>query len=204
MALSLVDEPATLPLALDDAKDQARIDVDDEDELIQGLIGAVTERAELATNRALITQTWDYVLDGFPSGTVIEIPKPPLQSVTFIKYVDTSGVLQMWSSAHYLVQAPAGPRAARGRIALPFAGVWPITLGQMGSVTIRFVCGYGDKAADVPGLLLAGMRLDFGTLYENREGVVLGGRGSAPDELPMGVRDIYRAYKSWPTQRVAA
>jgi uncharacterized phiE125 gp8 family phage protein len=167
-----------------------------------GLIVAVRERAELATNRAIPgPQTFDLILEQFPRDGYIEIPKPPLVSVTSVKYVDTAGATQTMDPSLYLVQAPAGPRCARGRVALPFAAVWPITLRQMGAVTVRFVCGYGAAAA-VPALLKSAMKLDIGTLYANREGVVLGGRQAAPDELPMGVRAIYFSYRSWTTQRL--
>lgn len=164
-------------------------------------ITAVRERGELATNRAFLPQTWDYILDGFPGDGFIEIPKPPLVSVTYVHYVDTGGVTRtLTANTDYLVQAPAGPRCARGRIALPFAGVWPVTLRQMGAVTVRFVAGYASAAA-VPGMLKAAMKLDLGMLYQNREGVVLGLRGS-PEELPMGLRAMYWSYRSHATQRL--
>lgn len=165
-------------------------------------IAAVRERAELSTSRALITQSWDYILDAFPREGYVEIPKPPLQAIRYVRYVDTQGVTQTLApTTGYLTQAPAGPRCARGRIALPFAAVWPVTLRQMGAVTIGFDCGYGNTPASVPGLLRSAMKLDLGTFYENREAVVLGLRGS-PEELPMGSRAIYWSYKSHPTQRI--
>lgn len=170
-----------------------------EDPELTGWIATARENAETATNRALITQTWDLVLDGFPREDYIEMPRPPLVSVTSVKCVDTSGVLQtLTENTDYLVQAPAGPRCARGRIALPFAGVWPVTLRQMGAVTIRFVCGYGASGSFVPAMLKTAMKCDLGTLYENREGVLIGTSGS---KLPM-VDGIYWRYRSPQTQKL--
>lgn len=176
------------------------------DPQITGKIIGARERCEIATQRALITQQWEFLIDEFPREGYIEIPKPPLISIDAIHYVDTSGNLQLWDNPAaptlYLVQIPAGPRARRGRVALPFAGIWPITQRRIGAVQISFTCGYGATGANVPALLKEAMLLDIGTLYSNREGIVLGGRGASPDELPMGVRAIYFSYRSPSTQRL--
>lgn len=161
-----------------------------EDPELVRLLTTVRDRAELATGRALVTQTWDLVLDAFPCGRVIDLPRPPLVSVTYLKYVDTAGVLQTWAAANYVVQAPAGPRSARGRLALAYGKTWPSTYGELGDVTIRLVCGYGAPSA-VPALLKDGMLLDLGFLY---------GGGQA-EMLPERVRDLYRSFKSYPPQR---
>lgn len=206
MSLSLITGPKDEPLDLTIVKTHLRASgTAAEDALLRTVyIPGARERAELSTGRAFVTQTWDLVLDGFPGCGFIEIPKPPLQSITSVTYVDTSGVTRtLTPTTNYLVQAPAGPRAKRGRVALPFASVWPVNLQQMGSVTVRFVCGYGDSYLDVPDLLRWAMLQDIGTMYANREGVVLGLRGS-PEELPMGVRAVYWSYRSPSTQRLAA
>jgi uncharacterized phiE125 gp8 family phage protein len=164
------------------------------------LITATRERAELATQRALITQTWDLVLDEFPCDGFIEIPKPPLVSITHVKYRDTAGTLQTWPSTNYIVEAPAGPRARRGRVALAFGVTWPAAYGQAGDVQVRFVCGYGAASA-VPQLIRSAMLADLATLYKQREQVIT---GTIVAELPIGSTSIYRSYKSRSVQRRAA
>ncbi len=202
MALSLHTAPVGQALDLAAVKLQCRMgDLTDEDAYFAGvLIPAVADRAEASTRRALLTQTWDWVLDAFPREPFLEIPRPPLVSVTFVHYVDTAGVTQTWSASAYLVQTPAGARCARGRIALPFAGVWPVTLDQMGAVTIRLVAGYG-AGSDIPPLLTMAMLMDVGTLFENRESVLTGPRQQAI-QMPSSTQDIYRTYRSDRTQRL--
>lgn len=163
---------------------------------------AARDRCELATGRALLTQTWELVLDAFPAASCIELPKPPLQSVTSITYSDTAGDSQTLAASEYVVTTPAGPRAARGRIGLAFGSQWPSTRGEIGDVVIRFVCGYGDAAANVPELLVSAMLLDGGTLYENREGA--GYSNWSAVTLPGGVKDIYWSFRSHPPYRGAA
>lgn len=170
------------------------------DPILLQKLTAVRERGELATLRAFMPQTWDLLLDGPPACGYIEVPKPPLQTVSYIHYLDAAGVSQTWAASNYVVQAPAGPRARRGRIALSPTGSWPTTNGQMGAITVRFVCGYASAAA-VPALLKSAMLLDLATLYAQRENVIT---GTIVAELPGGVHDMYWSYRSHPTQRVAA
>lgn len=202
MSLSLFLAPAAEPLTLQDARRQCLIadSVTDQDPYLEDLIPVVRERAEQATDRALLPQTWDWVLDGFPVEDYLEIPKPPLRTVTWVKYQDMAGAWQTWDPANYLVEAPAGPRGLRGRLSLPFAGTWPVVLPQAGCVSIRFEAGYAD-AAHVPALLKQAMRLDLGTFYLNRESVLTNAREQAI-ELPHGSREIYATFRAPATQRL--
>lgn len=159
-------------------------------------IAAARDRAEVATQRAILTQTWELVRDAFPAEDWIELPRPPLVSVTSVKYRDAAGALQTWGASNYVVEAPAGPRCRRGRISLAYGIDWPSTYGQAGDVTIRFVCGWATPSA-VPPLLRTAMLLDIATMEAQREQVIT---GTIVAELPGGSRDIYRSFRSYATQ----
>ena len=173
-----------------------------EDPELTLIITAIRERGELATGRAFIEQTWDYVLDGFPAAPYIEIPKAPLSSITSLKYNDTAGTEQTWAASNYVVQAPTGPRARRGRLALAFATSWPSTRGEIGDVTIRLVCGYGTAASDVPAMLRKAMLMDAGSFDQNRAGEILTSWQTV--RMTLGPKSIYWSYRSHATQRLAA
>lgn len=198
--LSLVTAADEEPITLDDAKRQTRREhVTHDDTYLETIcIPAARDRAELATGRQLITATWQIKLDyRFPYCRFIELPKPPLQSVTSIAYVDEEGANQTLSTSVYSVDAPAGPTCARGRIQLKYDQVWPTTRAQPQAVTITFVAGYGDSGEDVPPRLKAAMLFDIGTLYEIREDYIIG-QGYTVSPLPIGSERIYREFKSWP------
>lgn len=197
MALSLVAAPSVEPVTLAETKLQLkRGDITEEDTLINGLRAAVRERAEMATNRAMLTQTWDDIRGGFPCDPFIVLAKPPLQSVTYVKYYDVNGTLQTLSSSTiYQVEAPAGQRCARGQIALRYGQSWPSTQDRIDAVQIRFVCGYGDEPADVPGMLKAAMLMDLAALYADRQNQIVEGSR---------VHQIYFRHRSHDTQRRAA
>lgn len=189
MSLSLVTEPATEPITLDEAKAHLRVSITDDDALITALIVAARERAEQETRRALITQTWDATGRYFPG--VIRVPKPPLISVTHVKYFDTANVEQtLNATTFYKTSAPAGPDAGPGRISLRYGQVWPSVYAEEDVVTVRFVAGYG-AAADVPQTIKQGMLLAIGHWYANRETAVVGTIVAA---LPMGAQACWAAF----------
>jgi len=190
MRLSLKTPPVST--ALDwatEVKGHLRIDSDDEAGRIQSVcIPAAEQWAESATGRQLITATWQLFLDRFPSdsGCPIYLPKPPLQSVTSVKYYDGGGVQQTWAASNYTVTAPAGPKAGPGFILPKVNAYYPDVYGSPYEIEIEFKAGYGDTPANVPGLLKSGMLILVAELFEHREqGIV----GNIVNEVPLGARD---------------
>jgi uncharacterized phiE125 gp8 family phage protein len=135
-----------------------------EDEDIARYIKVARRYCENFQHRAFITQTWDLYLDQFPCELEIRIPMPPLQSVTWLKYKDMAGILQTWPASNYIVDTVSEP----GRIVLANGKSWPTTYDEIQAVQIRFVCGYGDSAADVPEEIGQAILLKVADLYEHR------------------------------------
>ena len=165
MTLKLVTVPSEEPVTLAEAKLHARTH-DADDTLVTRLIAAARKHVETFLQRALVTQTWDWFLDYGFGGYVLEIPRPPLQSVTSIKYLDDPGVLQTLDASKYSVFGIGHEEA--GRVSPAYDQVWPTVLCQPEAVQIRFVAGYGAAAA-VPEDVKAAMFLIIGHLYKNRE-----------------------------------
>ncbi len=94
MALIIQTEPAEEPLSIEEVKTHLRVDMDDDDDLIQNLITSARQYAESYLKRSLISQTWKYYLDEWPESgeDYIELPMPPLQSVSSVKYTDYNSV----------------------------------------------------------------------------------------------------------------
>src|SRR4051812_5379357 len=120
MSLSLVTGPAVEPITLFEARRQVKAPADvSDDGLIADLIVAARDRAEAVTGRQLILASWDLRLDSVDDvrdWCAVQIPRPPLLSITSIEYIDMSGATQTWASTNYQVDAPAGPFARHGRI----------------------------------------------------------------------------------------
>lgn len=117
-------------------------------ELLQFQRDAI-EYIETITGRQLITATWKLILDRFPA--VIELRKPPIQSVSEITYIDENGIEQTLSPALYQVDTDNEP----GRIVPAYGQTWPAIRCQPQAVQVEFVAGYGLAAVIPEGLKTA-------------------------------------------------
>jgi len=164
--LVTVTPPAAEPVSLAEAKLHLRVDIADDDTLISGLIVAARSYSERVLRRALITQTLELVLDGWPNGNTIKLPMPPLQSAT-VKYTDDDAVEHTLPASEYIVDTASVP----GRIVLKDDYSWPTDdLQESGAIRVRYVAGYGAAGTAVPYTILLAIKMLIGHLYENREG----------------------------------
>ena len=147
MGLTLITAPGSEPVTFEEAKAYLKITGSAMDEQIRSFIRSVRRAGERASGRAFMTQTWDYFIDFFPA-SVIQLPRPPLASVTYVKYVATDGTLTTLASTDYQVSTSREP----GTIEPSWdAGSWPADVRAVtDAVVIRFVAGYGDTPEEVP------------------------------------------------------
>jgi uncharacterized phiE125 gp8 family phage protein len=199
MSLKLITAPEDEPLTLAEAKAHLRVESTDDDTLITSLISSAREAVEGHTQRSLMLQTWELALPAFPTVCradaslylfAIQIPKGPLSSITSVKYVDESGVLQTMDEADYQPDDHSEPP----QLVPAYGTTWPATRAQPNAVLIRYVAGYAE-AENVPAQIKAWMKLRIATLYENRESVV-----SGVQSQELGGQFVDRmldAYKIW-------
>ncbi len=167
-SLVRVSAPVAEPVTLTDVREHLRVDDTDDDAQIERLIKAGREWAEGFTRRALITQSWRYSFDYFPR--TIELPRPPLQSVTSIEYVDPGGVLQTLDPSLYTVHTDP----VLGLVHPAYGELWPSTRREYDAVRVTFVAGFGDDPDSVEEEIKQGIRLHISRLFDNREPVVTG------------------------------
>ena len=143
-----------------------------EDPLLTAILKAAREHVEDWTRRALLTQTWDYYLDEWPSEDHIKLPFGNLASVSSVKWKDTDGTeTTLTVTTDYLVETNG---EGCGRVVLPYGVSWPSdALYPSNPITIRFVCGW-TAAASVPYKIKAAIKLLCADLYEGRGEAVLG------------------------------
>ena len=191
MRTTLSTAPAVEPISLDEAKTHLRVLTSDDDGYISDLIKVARKKVEYDLRRALNSQTWKMYLDGFPAnGDIIRIPYPPLQSISSIKYYDTSNSQQTWSSDEYEVDIYSEP----ARVAEVYGYTWPSTYSRMNAIEITFVAGYGDNASDVPWTVRQALFLLIGHYYENREATT---DGRPLTSVPMGYENLIWTERAW-------
>lgn len=168
MSLHLITPATEFPLTVAQVQGRLHIDSGDDNEYIDLLIKSVTglvDGGDGMLGRALCRQTWEYRLKGFGCGK-IEIPLPPLVSVSSVKYLDATETEQtLVVDTDYVVidqgDLPSIVQPARGKM-------WPITAcNRPDAVRIQFLCGY--LTANIPPHLTGLLLREIGKAYENRD-----------------------------------
>lgn len=177
--LELLTEPTIRPITREEVKDHLRIDLTNtsEDSFIDTLILMATEYYQSRSWRQLISATYIQYLDEFPAFS-LEFDKPPLQSITAIKYFDTDNAEQTLSSSVFEVDT----KSQIGRIQLSDGESFPSTFDKLNAVSVEYIAGYGDDRSDIPDLIKSTVKLIVAHFYENRDMV---SRMGTPAQIPM-------------------
>jgi hypothetical protein len=174
------------------------------DDVVAAAIATATTALENYTGRAIGMQTLDWYPDDadsnfrylaypypLPPGawgtcwqwgwpiSYFDLPRPPLVSVTSIKYLDADHVEQTFPSTDYWVSGVG----RTGRITLKSGSVWPTVGAYSDAVVIRFVAGYSV----VPEPLISAVLLDAA---ESVAAQASGGSGAVRSESIEGVGTI--------------
>jgi uncharacterized phiE125 gp8 family phage protein len=163
----LVTGPAIEPVTLTEAKKHANVVATDDDALIAVLIAAARELVEEDTSRALINQTWALELHDWWTDR-IELPRPPLVSITSVKYFDVDGVEQTLPATYYDVDTRRQPGV-----------LWwdedvsscPTLSDAANAVVVTYVAGYGAAATAVPARAKQAILLLVSHWYRYRDEV---------------------------------
>jgi uncharacterized phiE125 gp8 family phage protein len=183
MSAILIEEPAIEPLTLAEAKSFLRVEHSADDDLIGSLIKAARAEVESATRRALITQGWRIVLDGWPvSGCVIS-PISPLRAVTAARVRDAEGEASDLNLSAFTLDTVSSP----GVIAFD-RGLATEPGQKIASIEIEITAGYGETSGSVPEPLRQAMRLLIARYYEQRDRI-------AGDKLPDTVAALIAPYR---------
>lgn len=190
MSLTLITPPTALPVSLADVKLHLKVEHSADDALIATMIKSAARLAQQRLNRALMTQTWQLVLDEFPLAEM-KLPMPRVQSVVSITYVDAAGADQSIAPSGYKLDPDFPP----GWVFPAIDTDWPATRAQANAVKVTFVSGYGDTPASVPEDVAMWLLLEVGGLYRNREGFAAGVSVSElPGRFHDGLLDGERLY----------
>ena len=156
--------PSIEPITNDEVKLYARIDGSSEDNLIDSFIEAVRGATEKFLGRALINQSITVSMDEWPASP-IELPRPPLVSITEVRTVGEDLSESVYSSDNYYARTNPEP----GELIIKFEKTDPCNTDRyFGGYEIELVAGYGATADDVPQAIKLGMIMWVADVYENR------------------------------------
>lgn len=164
----LVSAPSSAIMTLAEAKAQCRVDGSDDDNLINGLILAVTSYLDTKagiTGRAIAQQTWRQDYWGWPNSYQglyvpissnaydypwqqswspyagehgLRLPMEPVVSISSVKYYDVNNVLQTVSASFYSLYTDELGPYCRMN---PATFQWPSVYNRPDAVQVTFVAG---------------------------------------------------------------
>lgn len=174
------DSPA---ISTADMKAFLRVDGSADDAVIASYVTTATEAVKQYTRRALLTETFVYRADGFTEpggddrlmalgpgihtasvpyvlggGDTLDLPFPPLASVTSVVTYDRSDNSSTYLASRYGVDLQSG------RIYLNEGETWPTDLRAQNAVEVTYVAGYGSGS--IPEPILQAIRQYVEAMYE--------------------------------------
>lgn len=180
--------PAARILSRADALEHIRESSGVQDDYIDSLILEVEDYFDGydgAAGKCLITQTWEEKFPIFASKMGLRLG--PVQSIEQITYYDAAGTEQTVSSDVYRLHS-----ASDASYIVEVDGQsWPNTATRDDAVTIRYVCGYGDAAADVPPKLIRAVKLLIGHWEQNRSA----SSEKSQKEIPFAIKSLINPYR---------
>lgn len=179
-------DPATPVVDLDEAKKHLRVDSDDENGLITGLIGAATQYLDGYAGilgRCLMAQSWQQNFDCYER--CLRLPLPA-STITSIIVTNSTGATSTIDESNYELLADA--RGSYVRFADGYAG--PGDIGTHNGIAVTFSAGAEDPA-DIPQPIRTAILLLVAHWYQNREAV---GDGTSA-ALPLGVDALVAPFR---------
>ena len=169
-------------LSLAEAKEHLRVDDDDQDALIAGLISAAEDHVERVTGLVLERRTVTEAITGFGG----KIRAWPVVSIESVDFIDAAGVDQQLAANVF--RANVAVRPAR---LMTVGSAWPV-LGRLnGTVNLTMTAGFADASSVPPGVVQA-IRMIVGHFFRNRDAVVTMG---TPVEVPMAADMLLEPYR---------
>tara|TARA_R110000787_G_scaffold285016_2_gene399580 strand:- start:7523 stop:8086 length:564 start_codon:yes stop_codon:yes gene_type:complete len=155
--------PTSFPVSIQQAKTWLKIDDNNSDAEIAGLIQAATLRAEAYCGRPFIQREYTEYFDKFP--IVIEPEVVTFQSLTSLSYTDGDGANQTFTDT----QIGEGSKFKKARIEPAYNFDWPSTRDDsLDAVKIVYQAGYGANWNYVPETVKQAILYFVGHYFINR------------------------------------
>jgi uncharacterized phiE125 gp8 family phage protein len=197
---TVIEPPTSEPVTLAQAKQQCVVSDSSADAMLRRLIASERGFVEKYCGIKVATQTVSVKCDDFSS--FARVPVAPVQSVTSISYVDTSGATQTIDQAVYEVRTDGLDTS----IVLQFGKSWPST--QRGSrITVAAIAGFDPVPDDLVSAIL--MRVGNGYFIskkdptlrlEDIDGVIRrdwDNTGAMAQTFRQAVSDLLENYRCW-------
>lgn len=149
-----------IPVHVKELADFLRLDDAKELKTVEDMAKAVTQRLQKIHWTQFLTATFDQYFDTFDDAPFV-LDRPPVGTVSSVKYYDTSSVLQTLSADVW----EQGDQNGLGVVRLAYNQTWPTCRGHTDDIVIRFTAGYGG-VNDVPATIRHAIYKGVDLLYQ--------------------------------------
>ncbi len=187
-SITRTTQPTIEPVTLAEAKQHLRVDSNEDDAYIAGLVRAAREWVEEYLDRTLILTQWTVRGDRFPPDSTdeVELPHPPMATAGTATAISVTYTLEDGTTAAYSTNLFRVDRHSTPGAVKPLYGqTWPPHRQDDNSLAITYWAGYGANSTDVPQGIKNAMLLYVTELYEKR------GNGEPP-AAAKALLDAYR------------
>ncbi len=173
------------PVSIAEAKEYLGQASDHHDTMIQHMVTAARERAELYMNRTVLDKTITLTLDkkDFPDSRVIKLVRGPVKEVVKVRYKNTDGDWVTVAPADYQLSILTDP----GILVIPSLSHGDIKNG-IAVMQVEYTTGWGDRTIDgvqyknpLPETIRTAIMMMMRTMYDQRDEFV---RGTIISRLP--------------------
>lgn len=154
-------DAATEPVSRAEAKLYLRLDSSAEDTQIDSFIKTARTWVEQYTNKSLITQTWELILDYLQDE--IPLKYAPVQSITSVKTYDDDNIASTVTNTYYRLDTYSGKIFRNTNYYYS-----DYEQRENGAVLIEYIAGYG-AAANVPDVFKSAILHIVSNLYNKRD-----------------------------------
>ena len=164
-------EPVSEPITLAQAKNYLKVDFNDDDDLITGLITSARLRLEKYAGVAMSARTLQVVayVDEF-----IELPYAPLNNITKVEYWDSGSWVEMSLGEYYI-------------LGTTYKKIYMVANNRM-EYRFTYTCGY----TTVPQPMITALYKLIADLYDYRESSV---EDSKPNSNITSAYELIKPYK---------
>lgn len=209
-AAELITEPSDTAISIDSLKTHLRIDNDVEDDLLEALIFAATERVEEYISMKLIVQRWAVYWDNFytrkkhepwwdgvremavsalyADSAILELPFGKVYGDAYeFTTFDQTNAPYVFDDTLYIVDT----KSKQSRIALKMGQTWPSTvLAPVNGIKFEADYGFGTAENNIPNSIKQALLITCASFYENK------GDDSYEMTLPPTAMFLLAPYKS--------
>jgi len=188
LRIQVVQAASGDPVSLSEASLHCRVDDARDHPALQGMIRAATKAAEQYLGKPILTRTYRQFFDAWPCGTVLELRRSPLVSVTHIKTYDDADAATTFAASNYYVDTVSQP----GRIILRWSASWPNATRVANPIEVEYKAGFGAAPADIPADIRQAVLMLTANMFENRGDAIADAAPGAARESAFDLLSMYR------------